>query len=81
MKPRLLKSFIVVVVFWFLATSLWWSLQQPVEIQKNLQQLQHFLSLFTSYTLEVPEQGTILNSLFSQLKIFKYFKIQKFRNH
>lgn len=75
MKPRLLKSFIVVVVFWFLATSLWWSLQQPSEIQKNLEQLQQFLNLFTTYTVDVPEHATILNSLFSQLKIFKYWSI------
>ena len=79
MKPRLLKSFIVVVLFWFIATSLWWSFLPPDEIHESLLKLQHLISMFTGYQFEIPPDVTLGDRLWKQLLseilIIKYWSI------
>jgi hypothetical protein len=71
MRPKLLKSFIVVLVFWMLATTLYWSFQQP---QVNLRALQALKALLPFLPISVPTgEATILGSLAVQLKVLAYW--------
>lgn len=70
MRPKLLKSFLVVFLFWAVATTLYWSLQRP---EVNLQALAAVAQLFPLLDLEVPAQPDILSSLFVQRDVLLYW--------
>lgn len=72
MRPKLLKSFIVVVIFWFVATTLWWSLQKPTV---NLQALSALKALMPFLPFEVPQEVSILGSLGVQYKVLVYWSM------
>lgn len=70
MRPKLLKSFIVVVLFWLLASTIWWSFQQP---SVNLEALAHLKAMFPFLPFTVPAEASIMTSLLVQLKVFAYW--------
>lgn len=72
MRPKLLKSFIVVVIFWFFATTLWWSVQQPEVNLRALAALSHLLPFLN---IKIPTEATILGSLSVQSKVIGYWTI------
>jgi hypothetical protein len=72
MRPKLLKSFITVVTFWFIATTLWWALQKP---EVNLAALQKLKELFPFIPVSVPAEATILGSLGVQMSVLLYWSI------
>lgn len=72
MRPKLLKSFIVVVVFWFLATTLWWTLSNP---QTNLDALKAVQKLMPFLDLTVPAEAGILDSWRVQLTVLMYWSV------
>lgn len=72
MRPKLLKSFIVVVTFWFIFTTLWWSLQRP---EVNLQALAALSHLMPFLRIQVPTEASILGSLAVQSKVLAYWTI------
>lgn len=72
MRPKLLKSFIVVLIFWLVATTLYWSFQKP---EVNLQALTSLKALLPLLSLDVPNNATILGSLQVQLKVLMYWSL------
>ncbi len=70
MRPKLLKSFFIVTVFWFIATTLWWSLQQP---EVNLDALRALKSLMPFLPVSVPEKAAILDSMWVQAQVLSYW--------
>ena len=72
MRPKLLKSFITVLLFWFVATTLWWSFQQP---EVNLEALRRLKTLLPFLPVEVPKNGTILGSLGVQYNVLTYWTL------
>jgi hypothetical protein len=73
MRPKLLKSFIVVVIFWMFATTFYWSLSKP---EVNLHALQALKSMlpFLPFTVSATDTG-ILSSLGVQLKVLGYWTL------
>ncbi|MCC5609578.1 hypothetical protein LC612_23080 [Nostoc sp. CHAB 5834] len=72
MRPKLLKSFLLVLTFWFIATALWWSLQKP---EVNLQALSALKDLLPFLPFEVPAQANILQSIMVQKDVLFYWTI------
>lgn len=64
MRPKLLRSFSVVVIFWFLVTAIWWSVQQPDIQLAALYRIEHsILARFISMP-KIPS-----NSIFQSLRV------------
>ena len=72
MRPKLLKSFIVVIGFWFLATTLFWSLAQP---ETNLAALKKLQQLLPMLQLQVPSTASITESWKVQLTVLAYWTV------
>lgn len=72
MRPKLLKSFIVVLLFWLFASTVWWSLQPPKVILDTLARLDRLLPFLN---IEVPEKAAILESLWVQMKVLKFWTL------
>lgn len=73
MRPKLLKSFVVVLTFWMLATTLYWSLQRP---EVNLDALRALKALMPFLSLQVPQgSASILESLGVQLTVLGYWTL------
>lgn len=72
MRPKLLQSFIVVFFFWFLVTTLWWSIQRP---EVNLNALIALKGLMPFLPIEVPQEAGILGSLTVQRDVFLYWSL------
>lgn len=72
MRPKLLKSFFIVSLFWFLATTLWWSLQKP---EVNLAALQKLKELFPFIPANPPAGPSILSSLGVQMDVLLYWSL------
>lgn len=72
MRPTLLKSFLICLIFWFVATTLWWSLQRP---EVNLASLSKLKALLPFLPFEVPSSPSILESLSVQKRVFVYWTI------
>lgn len=72
MRPTLLKSFIVVILFWFFATTMWWSLQNP---EVNLKALMALKQMMPFLPITVPAEASILNSIVVQTKVIGYWTI------
>lgn len=72
MRPKLLKSFLLVVLFWTVATTMYWSVQQPEVNLKALQAVQHF---FPFLHIAAPAKATITGSMFVQLKVLGYWSL------
>lgn len=70
MRPKLLQSFLVVFLFWAVATTTYWSLQRP---EVNLQALAAVAQLFPFLDIEVPAQASILQSLYVQRDVLLYW--------
>jgi len=71
MRPKLLKSFIVVLMFWMLATTMYWSLATP---DINLKALKTLKELLPFLPFTVPQgDASILGSLAVQLKVIGYW--------
>lgn len=70
MRPRLLQSFVLVVLFWFCATTVWWSFQRP---EVNLAALRQLKSLLPFLPFEPPAQAAILGSLAVQKNVLVYW--------
>lgn len=73
MRPQLLKSFIIVLVFWFTATTLYWSFADPKVNLQALKQLQLFLAPIMH--LEVPDDASVFKSLQVQLTVIGLWTI------
>lgn len=70
MRPKLLKSFIVVLTFWFLLTTLWWTLASP---EQNHQALEAMQKLMPFINFNVPAEASILSSWRTQLTVLAYW--------
>ena len=64
MRPKLLRSFIVVVLFWFVVSALWWSLQQPNVQLGALYRIEH--SVLARF---IPMPKLPSNSIFQSLRV------------
>ncbi|MDO8416277.1 MAG: hypothetical protein Q7S87_08720 [Agitococcus sp.] len=72
MRPKLLKSFTIVILFWLFATSMYWSFQKP---EINLAALVKLKGLFPFLPVTVPTEARILGSLAVQRDVFLYWSI------
>lgn len=72
MRPKLLQSFITVVLFWMAATTLWWSVQDP---SVNLAALVKLKQLAPFLPISVPQDATILGSLTVQRSVLAYWTV------
>lgn len=72
MRPKLLKSFVLVTVFWFMVTAVYWSFADP---QVNLRSLMALKRLLPFLPVEVPKEAHILQSLSVQLVVLKYWTL------
>lgn len=72
MRPKLIKSFTVVATFWFVATTLYWSVQQP---EVNLRALAAIAALLPFLPIEVPTEVGIFGSWKVQLQVLSYWSI------
>jgi hypothetical protein len=72
MRPTLLKSFLFALIFWFVVTTLWWSLQRPEVNLSALAQLKAFMPFLP---FDVPEDASILSSISVQRQVFTYWTI------
>lgn len=72
MRPKLLKSFIVVVLFWFLASTLWWSIAKPETNLAALRALKHLLPFLPA---AVPVEAGILGAWRVQLSVLTYWTL------
>lgn len=72
MRPKLIQSFIVVVLFWLGVTTLWWSLQSP---DVNLKALLALKELIPALPITVPEEAAILGSLAVQRDVLLWWSL------
>ena len=72
MRPKLLKSFFVVALFWFTATTLWWTLASP---ETNLAALRSLQKLLPFLDLSVPAEAEILSAWRVQLTVLAYWTV------
>jgi len=72
MRPKLLQSFITVIIFWMAATTLWWSLQDP---SVNVAALVRLKELMPFLPVEVPTDAGILNALRVQRSVLLYWSL------
>lgn len=72
MRPKLLKSFITVALFWFVATTLYWSMANPQTQWEALNNLKH---AFPFLPFEVPKTASVLGSLSVQVAVVKFWTI------
>lgn len=72
MKPKLLRSVVVLTAFWFCFSALIWSLAQP-EVQHN--SLKGLAELLPFLPLDVPEKAYLLDTLSTQGKVLTYWTI------
>ena len=74
MRTKLLKSFIIILGFWWTVTALLWSLAQP---QTNLLSLQRVAALarYAHFGIKVPKSISVLNALTVQLQVLHLWTI------
>lgn len=72
MRPKLLKSFITVALFWFVATTLYWSFADP---RKNWEALANLAHAFPFLHLSVPTTSTVVGALGMQATVIKYWTL------
>lgn len=72
MKPKLLRSFLVLTVFWFCATALAWSLAQPLT---QWQALQRLADLFPFLSINVPAKPNLMDSLQTQITVLAFWTL------
>jgi len=72
MRPKLLKSFITVTLFWFIATFLYWSISNP---RVNWESLQHLKNAFPFLPFAVPEAPSVTDSLSTQVLVLQYWTL------
>lgn len=72
MRPKLLQSFVVVLIFWLGVTTLWWSVQRP---EVNLQALMALKDLLPFLPITVPQEAGILGSLAVQRDVLLYWSL------
>jgi hypothetical protein len=75
MRPKLIQSFLLVFSFWFIVTTLYWSLQQPSEILATWQSLK---TTFPFIPGEVPKTASIWSSWQVQRDIIMYWSVPVF---
>jgi len=68
MRIKLLKSFLVVFLFWWLLTACLWSVADPVTNLLGLQRIAHLAS-FAGLHLAVPRSISVLDALDVQLRV------------
>jgi DNA-binding transcriptional regulator YhcF (GntR family) len=72
MRPTLLKSFLISLIFWFVVTTLWWSFQRP---EVNLAALARIKAILPFLPFEVPATAGILQSLSVQKLVLTYWTL------
>lgn len=72
MRPSLLKSFLVVVIVWFVVTALAWALGDP---DTNLANLRALARLAPWHDFQVPERAHALNALGIQSQVLSYWTV------
>lgn len=72
MRPKLLKNFLTVFCFWWIATTLWWSFSSP---EVNLAALVAIKQLLPFLPIAPPSKLSILNAWQVQLDVFLYWSI------
>lgn len=70
MRPKLLKSFITVTLFWFIATFLYWSMANP---RVNWESLQRLKQAFPFLPFSVPAAPSVTESLGTQVLVLQYW--------
>lgn len=70
MRPTLLKSFCISLIFWFVLSTIWWSVQSP---DVNLQSLRSMKALMPFLPFEVPRTASILQSISVQRLVLTYW--------
>lgn len=72
MRPKLLRSMMMVTLFWFVATTLYWSFSDP---RTNWEALRSLHALFPFLPLTIPDSPTIMTSLGVQLQVLAYWTV------
>lgn len=72
MRPKLLKSFFLVTLFWFCATTVYWGLVEPA---RNHEALVALKSLAPALPFEVPARTTVLNAWRTQLLVLAWWTV------
>lgn len=72
MRPKLLKSFLLVVAFWFFVTTLYWGLIDP---QRNHEALLALKNLVPWLPFVAPEQTHMLNAWHTQLLVLTWWTL------
>jgi hypothetical protein len=72
MRPKLLKSFILVALFWFIVTTLYWSFADP---KKNWESLQNLNSAIPFLNLPVPKEVSVMGALGVQAAVLQYWTL------
>lgn len=75
MRPKLLKSFFTVALFWFLATTLYWSMSNPANNWAAVESLRQLLPEFLATYLPKPQGAAIQGALGAQLAVFKFWTL------
>jgi len=77
MRSKLLKSFLVVVIFWWVATALYWSVADPMKNLHSLQQISHLAS-YVGIRIDTPVQANVLDALRIQIQVLKLWTLPLF---
>lgn len=72
MRPKLLQSFVLVVLFWFVATTLYWSFASP---SVNLEAALRLKGLLPLLPFNPPAKASVLNALPIQAFVLKYWTL------
>lgn len=72
MRPKLLKSFITVTIFWFIATTLYWSMSNP---SVNWESLHRLKQAFPFLPFSVPAQSSVFDALSNQMLVLKFWTV------
>lgn len=70
MRPRLLRSFFIVLCFWLGGTTLYWSFSDPAVNWRSLVALKQLVPFLP---ITVPDEPSILTSVSVQLKVLAYW--------
>jgi hypothetical protein len=74
MRSKLLKSFLTVAIFWWLATAFYWTVSDPMLNLKGLRGIAAMLS-WLGVHLEVPSEANVLDALHIQTQVFKMWTL------
>lgn len=72
MRPKLLKSFLLVTLFWFFATTVYWGLVEPA---RNHEALVALKALVPALPFEIPARTTVFTAWRTQLLVLAWWTL------